>query len=998
MPSTIAPIDATRGCAVQPAKGLRYGNFEGVRNLPPVQTSDGINEQNFWEINNEQICSTVCQWMETWQPWQQRTLLCGVANRCSISQLEIFSTILEPLNHRDYKTQSLQRYPSAPFKASKPGREKKKKKQAKDSQSAKSKSSRKIPLIVTDDVGNVTDVRNISNYLKKENSNGAKSHGGVEVNNSFRAELEKSSDDNKNNYKPVDKNGEEHRETPMELSDVMMGMDQYVSILSSSILISAINEASTVSLYDKFQFSNSREASAASMGRVQIEEPDESEKKTKPKNLHVKEQDRPIVEPSLTRESTVKSITSNLKSRPLTRSSQASSTRFLGGTLEFSSDSCYKKFRREASSSSNFRHSAFASSIASTTDFFSKQKISKLGPMQHTLRTGSVQRPLHLGPLPVSLQKYYKNARWWPTEPPMGTTYHQARKQELALNFNEQLNAIWKWLSEWESYEQIAFIKRVAMMCVSSVLDALLTHIQQRLRDSRDINRLPDKLLLYVFSFLPPQDILQTAKVCRRWRFLCAMDELWMLKCLEIGEQGGVSNISELVQKARQESETARTTDRGAQRTTSSGRAVLPDTGTSAGSLSGSVLASEIGLGPGPVDWMLACSQLSGLIHALQEEKQKQEEEEASEGLLGSINSLPAAGNSRVIASIWAGIIKPTAELNTGVREKLEMRRGNTRPSRRRADNPDGAPASPPKTLDSAYGGSHSRLSDLSDDMSGEEEEEDLNQLMEEYNILKGLESVPAPQPSRTPRRSEVTRRGQLGQPETLPEESTPTITPASNTGQSRATSKRSEKKDDQKDTGLDIRTDLTQSRDILGKMVSKTSLEWETPETYNDYMRITLFAGELKAVKRMRKLQGHVNCINCLHFDKRRLVTCGLDRVIRLWDVRSGRALHKFYGHKGGIRCVQFDNDIMATGSWDCLILIWSMRQFTNVHTLQGHTDSITCLEFNGDFLVSGSDDRSVRLWRRPTFLCMLTIWFEAPVMSLVIVDHNFVVSTSDL
>ncbi|GFS14579.1 F-box/WD repeat-containing protein 7 [Elysia marginata] len=217
--------------------------------------------------------------------------------------------------------------------------------------------------------------------------------------------------------------------------------------------------------------------------------------------------------------------------------------------------------------------------------------------------------------------------------------------------------------------------------------------------------------------------------------------------------------------------------------------------------------------------------------------------------------------------------------------------------------------------------------------------------------------------------------------------------------GASRGTSKKSENKEDkEKDTGLDLRTDLTQSRDLLGKMVSRTSLEWETPETYNDYMRTTLFAGDLKAVKRMRRLQGHINCIHCLQFDRRRLVTCGLDRVVRLWDVRSGRALHKFYGHKGGIRCVQFDNDIMATGSWDCLIMIWDMKQFTNTHTLQGHEDSVTCLEFNDDFLVSGSEDCSVRLWRRPNFTCMLTVWFDSPVLSLVIVDYNFVVSTLDL
>ena len=38
---------------------------------------------------------------------------------------------------------------------------------------------------------------------------------------------------------------------------------------------------------------------------------------------------------------------------------------------------------------------------------------------------------------------------------------------------------------------------------------------------------------------------------------------------------------------------------------------------------------------------------------------------------------------------------------------------------------------------------------------------------------------------------------------------------------------------------------------------------------------------------------------ILCVQFDHRRLISAGLDRVIRMWDIRSGRSLHKFYGHK---------------------------------------------------------------------------------------------------
>merc|ERR1719239_1999298 len=69
-------------------------------------------------MNNDQIFRTVCEWMESWQQWQLRALFCGIANRCSVNQLEVLSTTLEPLLHRDYKSISLRRYPSAPFRNS----------------------------------------------------------------------------------------------------------------------------------------------------------------------------------------------------------------------------------------------------------------------------------------------------------------------------------------------------------------------------------------------------------------------------------------------------------------------------------------------------------------------------------------------------------------------------------------------------------------------------------------------------------------------------------------------------------------------------------------------------------------------------------------------------------------------------------------------------------------------------------------------------------------
>ena len=63
----------------------------------------------------------------------------------------------------------------------------------------------------------------------------------------------------------------------------------------------------------------------------------------------------------------------------------------------------------------------------------------------------------------------------------------------------------------------------------------------RRLQDRSNINSLPDKLLFYIFTFLSPEDIGMAEMVCRRWHYIAVQDELWRIKCEELGK--GVTQI-----------------------------------------------------------------------------------------------------------------------------------------------------------------------------------------------------------------------------------------------------------------------------------------------------------------------------------------------------------------------------------------------------------------------------------------------------------------------
>ncbi|WP_319701024.1 hypothetical protein [Streptomyces sp. ME19-01-6] len=61
---------------------------------------------------------------------------------------------------------------------------------------------------------------------------------------------------------------------------------------------------------------------------------------------------------------------------------------------------------------------------------------------------------------------------------------------------------------------------------------------------------------------------------------------------------------------------------------------------------------------------------------------------------------------------------------------------------------------------------------------------------------------------------------------------------------------------------------------------------------------------------------------------DGRTLATTGADRTVRLWDVRTGRALRALKGHTDGVWAVAFSPDgrTLATGSDDETVRLWDI------------------------------------------------------------------------
>ena len=122
--------------------------------------------------------------------------------------------------------------------------------------------------------------------------------------------------------------------------------------------------------------------------------------------------------------------------------------------------------------------------------------------------------------------------------------------------------------------------------------------------------------------------------------------------------------------------------------------------------------------------------------------------------------------------------------------------------------------------------------------------------------------------------------------------------------------------------------------------------------------------------------LTGHTSLLDSVAFspDGLTLASGSWDKTIRLWDVRTGKALKTFEGHTSVVTSVAFSPDgfTLASGSLKRTIRLWDARTGEHLHTLEGHKGGITSVAFSPDGLVlvsaggywSNLKDKTIRLW----------------------------------
>ncbi|XP_078313389.1 uncharacterized protein LOC111129939 isoform X5 [Crassostrea virginica] len=944
MPSTIVPISLTRSHSMKGApEGLRYGNFEGIVYLPPVKSDSSEGVQSYSKYNNQQIYKTICDWFESWRPWQQKTLLYGIVDRCSTRQLDILATTLEPVKHRDYAAAYKLRYPLSPFMNSKTRSDIQESKTPSKGGSQQSQRSENNSVYT---IASMYEEKVLLGSPQKQPSTAQ----------SLKYDPEDLLSDSVVSSVPstVNKEG--------IAGNVMSGK---LGIIRERAVFSERTELSPVH--------NFADNLASTIMQNALEEVAILEKFVNREDTGLTENSKPVSRKSSLQRS--RSLQARNKSDlslipPPGREFRIISPRAQSMMEKTELPKPGTELTRSLSnisrkSVSKLRYEFYgAPTTVSTPDFFSRRGMAREGLMQKEIRHGHVKKPRYLREIPISLQRSFKGVKWWTEQPHEGMVFVKAKKKDLIAHFKEQLLKVWNWLEMWEDYEKIILLKEIIKIAGSEVLNSMYHHIQQRLRGSRDINRLSDKILLYIFSLLLPQDVNISAQVCRRWRFLCATDSLWMIKCHELGLTEGIKNMEEIVLKAN---------------------------------------TRKMG-----IDWRLAYNELKRLTDMMKREarerelaaieeaerlRQLQAELEASKRKI--VYRKPSLANDRrnistaqVDIEVKRGTQSVIEQEEAGRREKEEARKRAKYAIKFKREK-EAAEKQKEEEVKSDEGDDGDDVSDEDLSQYGdfvyqacEEEDEDVDD-REQTRSQPYWKPLKKSSTNEKPKELEkIEAKNQMEQKQREKEEKKRYQAKKEKTKVSEVRSMVKQKPQPRKpkdEVALDVRTDLVQAEDLLGKSAPNLHLEWKKEEKQeeDDEYRLSVqrYMGVVKSVRRVRKLQGHMNGVVCIHFDKKRLISAGLDRCIRLWDVRSGQSIHKFYGHKGGIRCLQFEGNTLVSGSWDTTLIVWDLKTFERKAVLGNHRGCVSCIQMNHKYILSGSHDKTVMLWHRLTYLHLKTI-----------------------
>jgi len=133
---------------------------------------------------------------------------------------------------------------------------------------------------------------------------------------------------------------------------------------------------------------------------------------------------------------------------------------------------------------------------------------------------------------------------------------------------------------------------------------------------------------------------------------------------------------------------------------------------------------------------------------------------------------------------------------------------------------------------------------------------------------------------------------------------------------------------------------------------------------------------------REVKTFRGHSHGIWTVAYapDGLTLASGGVDRLVRIWDIETGRLLRSLHGHTRDIRAALFslDGQTLITGSEDRTIRLWNTKTGEPTKLLFTRYDHNVCslsLSPDGLMLARGSHNKDIKIWEVTTGTELMTL-----------------------
>ena len=118
-----------------------------------------------------------------------------------------------------------------------------------------------------------------------------------------------------------------------------------------------------------------------------------------------------------------------------------------------------------------------------------------------------------------------------------------------------------------------------------------------------------------------------------------------------------------------------------------------------------------------------------------------------------------------------------------------------------------------------------------------------------------------------------------------------------------------------------------------------------------------------------MQKMQDEFLCTSLAFSPKGDILASGsVERVVKLWDIRSGDCLATLEGHEYPVLSLAFspDGTELVSGSGDTTLMTWDVENHSRLHHMKGHGFYVVTCDWDpeGSRIVSGSVDANICEW----------------------------------